>query len=69
MDHIKVTESCRKALKVSILEYWSDAVLEYWSIGKNDTKPLAITPTLQYSNTPNLIEFQIFQQRLPCFGL
>ena len=61
MDHIKIIESCRKALKVRILEYWS--------IEKNDIKPLAITPTFQYSNTPNLIEIQIFQQRLPCFGL
>jgi hypothetical protein len=32
------------------LEYWSDGVL------KKDVKPLAITPTLQYSNAPELIE-------------
>ena len=37
--------------------------MEYWSIEKNDVKPLAITPTLHYSNTPNLIEIQIFQQK------
>ena len=37
--------------------------MEYWSIEKNDIKPLAITPTLQCSNTPNLIEIQIFQQK------
>ena len=67
MDHIKVIESCRKALKVSILEL--TGVLEYWSIEKTDIKPLAVTPTLQYSNTPNLFEIRIFKQRLPCFGL
>jgi hypothetical protein len=61
MDHIKVIESCRKALKVSILEL--TGVLEYWSIEKTDIKPLAITPTLHYSNTPNSIEIQIFQQK------
>ena len=37
--------------------------MEYWSIEKTDIKPLAITPTLHYSNTPNSIEIQIFQQK------
>ena len=31
--------------------------MEYWSVEKIDIKPLAITPTLQYANTPELIEF------------
>jgi hypothetical protein len=30
--------------------------MEYWSIEKKDIKPLAITPTLHYSNAPELIE-------------
>ena len=29
--------------------------MEYWSVEKKDIKPLAITPTLQYSNAPNFI--------------
>jgi hypothetical protein len=33
------------------VEYWSGGVLE-----KKDIKPLAITPPLQYSNTPKFIE-------------
>jgi hypothetical protein len=36
---------------MSILEYWSDGVLK-----KNDINPLAITPTLQHSNAPELID-------------
>jgi hypothetical protein len=31
------------------MENWSDGVLK-----KKDIGPLSITPTLQYSNTPNL---------------
>ena len=31
-------------------------VMEYWSIEKKDIEPLAITPTLQYSNAPKLNE-------------
>ena len=36
------------------LESLDPGVLESWSIGvlKKDTKPLTITPTLQYSNAP-----------------
>jgi hypothetical protein len=34
----------------------------YWSIEKKDIKPLAITPTLHYSNTPKLIEIAIFNK-------
>ncbi len=29
--------------------------MEYWSVEKKDIHPLAITPTLQYSNAPKLI--------------
>jgi hypothetical protein len=29
--------------------------MEYWSVEKKDITPLAIAPTLQYSNTPKLI--------------
>jgi hypothetical protein len=31
-------------------------ILEYWSIEKKDIMPLAITPTLHYSNALELIE-------------
>jgi hypothetical protein len=30
--------------------------MEYWSVEKRDINPLVISPTLQYSNTPKLIE-------------
>jgi hypothetical protein len=43
--------------------------MEYWSVEKKGTNPLAITPTLQYSNTPKLIEFESSHDRLPSFGL
>jgi len=68
-NKFKDIEACQKALNVSHSEYWSDGVLEYWSIGEKDIKPLAITPSLQYSNTPKLIENKIFQEILPCFDL
>ncbi len=32
--------------------------MEYWSVEKKDINPLAITPTLQYSNAPILIEIE-----------
>jgi hypothetical protein len=31
--------------------------MEYWSVEKKDINPLPITPILQYSNAPTLIEF------------
>jgi hypothetical protein len=40
---------------------WSNGVMEYWSIEKKNIKPLTITPTLQHSSTPKLIEIEIFQ--------
>ena len=43
--------------------------MEYWSIEKKDIKPLANTPTIQYSITPKLIKIKGPQKRLPCFGL
>jgi hypothetical protein len=42
--------------------------MEYWSIEKKDINPLAITPSLQYSNTPKLIEIKSPQNGLPSFG-
>jgi len=32
--------------------------MEYWNIGKKHIEPLAITPTLQYSNTPDFNELE-----------
>jgi hypothetical protein len=43
--------------------------MECWSVEKKDINPLAITQTLQYSNTPKLIEIESFHDRLPSFGL
>jgi len=43
--------------------------MEYWSVEKKDINPLAITPTLQYSNTPKLIEIESYHDGLPSFGL
>jgi len=43
--------------------------MEYWSVEKNDINPFAITPTLQYSNTPNLIEIESSHDGLTSFGL
>jgi hypothetical protein len=39
-----------------VLESVDLGVMEYWSVEKKDIKPLAITPTLQYSNAPKLID-------------
>jgi len=36
--------------------------MEYWSIEKEDIKPSAITPTLQYSIIPMLMEIEILSQ-------
>jgi hypothetical protein len=41
--------------------------MEYWSIEKKDIKPLSITPTLQYSNTPKLIKIESPHYGLPSF--
>jgi hypothetical protein len=43
--------------------------MEYWRVGKKDVNPLAITPTLQYSNTPNLMEIESSDDGLASFGL
>jgi len=43
--------------------------MEYWSVEKKDVNPLAITPTLQYSNTPKFMEIESFYDGLPSFGL
>ena len=44
-------------------------VLEYWSVKKKDINPLAITPTLQYSNAPKSIGIESSHHGLPSFGL
>jgi len=36
---------------------------------KKDINPLAITPTLQYSNTPKLTGIENHHDGLPSFGL
>jgi len=43
--------------------------MEYWSVEKKDINPLAITPTLQYSNTPKLIETESSHLGLLSIGL
>jgi hypothetical protein len=43
--------------------------MEYWSVEKKDSNPLAVTPTLQYSNAPNLIGIESSYDGLLCFGL
>ena len=43
--------------------------MEYWSVEKRDINPFVITPTLQYSNSPKLIEIESYYDGLPSFGL
>jgi len=43
--------------------------MEYWSAEKRHITPLAINPTLQYSDTPKLIENERHHDGLPSFGL
>jgi hypothetical protein len=43
--------------------------MEYWRVEKRYITPFVITPTLQYSNTPKLIEIESYRDRLPSFGL
>jgi hypothetical protein len=43
--------------------------MEYWSVEKKHINPFVITPTLQYSNTQNLIEIESSHDGLPSFGL
>jgi hypothetical protein len=43
--------------------------MEYWSVDKKGINPLAITPTLHYSNTPKLIENETSHDGLHSFGL
>ena len=42
--------------------------MEYWSVDKKGINPLTITPTLQYSNTPKLIQIETGHDGLPSFG-
>jgi len=43
--------------------------MEYWSGEKKDINHFVITPTLQYSNTPKLIEIESYHDGLHSFGL
>ena len=43
--------------------------MESWSIEKKDIYPFVITPILQYSNTPKLIEIESYDVGIPSFGL
>ena len=43
--------------------------MEYWSVEKKDVNHFAITPILQYSNTPKSIKIESCQDGLPSFGL
>ena len=43
--------------------------MEYWSVEKKSTNPYVITPILQYSNTPKLIEIESYLDGLTSFGL
>jgi hypothetical protein len=43
--------------------------MDYWSVEKKDINLLAITPTLQYSNTPKLMEIESSHDRLSSFGV
>jgi len=51
-----------------VLESFGPGVLEYWSVVKKNINPLVITPTLQYSNTPKLIEIDRSHDGIPSFG-
>jgi hypothetical protein len=42
--------------------------MECWSVDKKHIIPLAITPTLHYSNTPKLFEIECSHDGLPSFG-
>jgi hypothetical protein len=52
-----------------VFEILGPGVMEYWSVEKKDIKPFLITPTLQYSNTPKVNEFECSHDGLPSFGL
>jgi hypothetical protein len=53
----------------TVLECLGPGALEYWSVDKKGINPLTITPTLQYSNTPKLIEIETSHYGLPSFGI
>jgi hypothetical protein len=52
------------SLGLGVMECWSFGVLK-----KKDINPFIITPILQYSITPKLIEIESYHDRLPSFGL
>jgi hypothetical protein len=43
-------------------------VMEYWSFEKKGIHPFVITPMLQHSNTPKLIEIESYRDGLASFG-
>jgi hypothetical protein len=51
-----------------VLESLGLGVMEYWSVEIKGVNPFVITPTLQYSNTPKLIEIESYHDGLPSFG-
>jgi len=42
--------------------------MEYWIVEKKNISPFVITPILQYSNTPKLIEIESYHDGLLSFG-
>jgi hypothetical protein len=44
----------------TVLESLGLGVMEYWSAEKRDITPFVITPILQYSNAPKLIEIESY---------
>ena len=43
--------------------------MEYWSVEKKDINPFVITPILQYSYSPKLVEIESHDDGLPSLGL
>ena len=50
-----------------MLNSFDTGVMEYWSVEKDLVDPIAISPTLQCSNTPKLVELK--DSRMGCFFL
>ncbi len=42
--------------------------MDYWSVEKKDINPFVIAPTLQYSNTPILIEIESYHDAYLLFA-
>jgi hypothetical protein len=52
-----------------IFESLGTGVMEYWSVDGTTINPSAITPPLQFSNTPKLNNVEFSQDDSPYFGL